>query len=177
MKVLAIDPSVNFVGWTLFDSKKKGKPTRQWKWGTIRVEGHNYQMKLVMLLQTLGELGLLDVDHLVTEWPTFFSSEKGQMAAHQNYTIDLGGVCAFLAGSMGLDHRRWHLLTATAWKGSVSKYVTGRKFFRVFRIDPNHLSEHEIDSTMMLRYWLIEYGATAFQRADEDFPESPLLRS
>lgn len=176
MRILAIDPSVNWVGWTLFDSKKR-TPRKQWKWGTIQVEGNNYQMKLVMLLQTLEELGLLDVQHLVTEWPTFFSSQKGQIAAHQNYTIDLGGVCAFLAGSMGLDHRHWHLLTATTWKGSVNKYVTGRKFFRVFNIEPSNLSEHAIDSTMLLRYWIINYGPTAFQRAGEGFPESPLLRS
>ena len=176
MRILSVDVSVNFVGWSLFDSKRIN-PHKQWKWGTIIVEGDNYQKRLLDIVQMLNEtVNLPTIDHLITEWPTFFASERGQIAAHQNYTIDLAGVCAFIAGRMGFDHRNWHLLTATTWKGSVSKYITGKRFFRIFGLRDQDISEHAIDATMMLRYWLIHYGPAAFQRADEDFPESPLLR-
>lgn len=172
MRILSIDPSVNFVGWTLFDSNKK-TDNKRWTWGTINLEGNNYQMKLVALVQELAEL-VGTPDHLVTEWPTFFSSERGQIAAHQNYTIDLAGVCAYLAGAFGLDHRHWHILTATTWKGSVPKFVTSNKFYRVFRRNRGKISEHAIDSTMLLHFWLKEYGPRVFQRDGATFPESPL---
>lgn len=175
MRVLAIDPSVNNVGWCLFNSRIR-KYKKQWKWGTLKLEGHNYQMKLVDLVQLLDQLvDLSRIDILVTEWPTYFDCERGDIAAHSNFTINLAGVCAYLAGTMGLDHRRWHNATATTWKGSVNKYITGNRFFRVFGKHQRDISEHSIDATMMLRWWLITYGRQVFARAREDFPESPLL--
>lgn len=174
MRILALDPSVNFVGWALFDSKQK-KESKQWNWGTINLEGHNYQMRLVHLVQEINQL-VGEVDQLVTEWPTFFSSQKGQVAAHQSYTIDLAGVCAYLAGAMGLNHRQWHLATATTWKGSVPKYVTAKRFFRIFGSRISDISEHAIDAAMLLHWWLKVYGPAQFERAGEDFPESRLLR-
>lgn len=175
MRILSLDPSVNNVGACLFDSTKK-KLRNQWKWKTYKLEGHNYQMKMVDMVQLIvGDYGE-DVDYLITEWPTFFSSEKGQVAAHQNYTINLAGACAYLAGRLGMDHRNWHIATATTWKGSVSKYITSQRFFRTFGIQPSLVSEHAIDATMLLLWWLRTHGAKAFQRVGEDFPESPLLQ-
>lgn len=175
MKLLALDPSINFVGWCCFNSVKK-EETKRWSWGTIRLEGSNYQMRLMMLIQEIEELGLLDCAHLIGEWPTFFAGEKGHIAAHQNYTIDLAGVVAYLAGSMGLDHRHWHLSTATTWKGSVPKTVTQKKFLRIFGKRFIDVSEHAIDATMLMHWWLREYGEATFQREGEVFPESKLLQ-
>lgn len=176
MKLLGLDPSINFVGWCLFDSSKR-KDIDQWRWGVIRLEGPNYQTRLMMMVQMLEELGCLDADHLIGEWPTFFAGETGQIAAHQNYTIDLAGVVAYLAGMMNLDQRHWHLSTATTWKGSVPKLVTTKKFLRVFGKRFSDVSEHAIDATMLLRWWILEYGEAIFQREGEAFPESKLLRS
>lgn len=119
-----------------------------------------------------------DFDHLVIEYPTFFSSEAGQVAAHKNYTIDLAHICGFLAGWFHKDHRTYHPMTASEWKGSVSKEITMRKFCRIMKIKSAfQLTDHTIDAIMILRYFLQNYGFTVFQSVGEDFPESPLLQS
>lgn len=153
MRILVIDPSVNFCGWALLDTEGKSIKSR-WSMGLIRPEGKNYAMRCVEILQQLQEVAP-DIDHLVTEWPTFFDSARGHMAARQNYTVNLAGICGYIAGRYGFDHRKWSLITAITWKGSVSKDVTARKFYRHFgRKWQDKISEHEIDAVMLLHYFM-----------------------
>lgn len=171
MRILTIDPSVNNVGFCLFDSSKR-KLKNQWQWGAFALEGTNYAMRMVDLYELLLEkFGI--PDHLVTEWPSFFSSAKGHIAAHQNYTIDLAGICGYIAGRMGFNHRQWTMVTATQWKGSVSKDITARKFFRVFGKETRLISEHAIDATMMMHWWLLNYGQKLFRASAEELPVFP----
>lgn len=172
MRILSIDPSVNNVGWALLNTDGK-TPKERWRTGLIKPEGRNFAMKCVCLLQELmalseGEEGL---DLLLTEWPTFFDSSKGHMAARQNYTVDLAGICGYIAGGLGMDHRRWHLATATEWKGSVSKIVTARKFYRHFGKTFHHsISEHEMDAAMLL-HWFIRLKASSLAIDLSTWPE------
>ena len=170
MRILSLDPSVNNVGWTKLNTK-----TGRWKWGTWKLGGSNYQVRLVDLIQKIAEdVGSFDI--LITEWPSFFSSEKGQIAAHQNYTIDLAGICGYVAGRFGMDQRTWKMLTPSQWKGSVPKRATAAKFFREFPdVKMQHISEHAIDSTMILLFWLRSSGRLAITNAGETLSES-LLR-
>lgn len=174
MRFLALDPSVNNVGWTLFDSKKPAM--KMWRWGTFNLEGFNRTQRICDLR------GMIDLtikggfDHLVGEYPTFFSSEKGQIAAHKSYTIDLAYVLGYIAGWYQKDHRTFHPITAIEWKGAVKKEVTARKFFRIFKVPLYTLSEHAIDSTMMLRHFLLTGEAIRlFRAAGEDYPATPTL--
>jgi hypothetical protein len=173
MNILSIDPSVNNVGWCLLNTE--GKTIRErWRTGLIKPEGINYAMRCVSLLQELQVIlqGLeTKVHHLVTEWPTFFDSSVGHMAARQNYTVNLAGICGFMAGSLRMDHRSWHMVTATEWKGSVAKNVTQRKMFRHFgKKFLGKISEHEIDATMLLHYW-IKIKASSLQVDVSAWPE------
>lgn len=176
MKILSIDPSVNNVGWATFDTSIRGV-REQWKWGKWELEGSNRTMRLVDLVQRISE-DIGPVDQIVTEYPTFFSSEKGQMAARQNYTIDLAAICGYIAGRLCMDHHTWHCLTATQWKGTVKKEITARKFFRFFSMqDTGNISEHSIDAIMMLHYWIKSAdGERAFNREGMDCPQSPIFR-
>lgn len=173
MKFLSLDPSVNNVGWATFDSRLKGR--EQWKYGKWTLEGHNREMRLVDLRDHVRD-DLPEFDHLIMEYPAFYSSEKGQIAAHNNYTIDLAHICGFISGSFGCDHRNYHPLTAIEWKGTVTKEITMRKFARIFKVRLKGLSDHEIDAVMMLRYWLQRYGPRVFRDAGEAFPVSPALQ-
>lgn len=173
MRFLSLDPSVNNVGWTLFDSKKKEK--KQWRWGTFVLEGFNREQR-VADLKGMIDLTIGDFDHLIGEYPTFFSAERGQIAAHKGYTIDLAFILGYIAGSYHKDHRTFHPFTPVQWKGSVKKEITARKFFRVFKVRLSTLSEHAIDSTMMLRHFLLTYGPKVFRAAGEAYPVTPLLR-
>ena len=152
MKILSLDVSVNNVGWAVFDTKKQGK--EKWSWGTYTLEGFNYDMRLTDLKDRIIEEGHKDAEHLVIEWPMFYQSTKGMIAAHNNYTIDLAGVCMYIAGWLRLDHRHYHRITASKWKGQVPKAITARKFFKHFGIPLGKVSEHAIDATMMLKFFI-----------------------
>jgi len=151
MKMLILDPSKNNVGWATFNTKAR---TRRgaWKWGTWKPEGHSLEMRMTDLVQTIGmEIGEFDL--LVTERPAFFSSERGQIAAHMNYTIDLAAISYFIAGWFHMDHRRHLAITANQWKGTVSKEITALRFFKRFpHVAPSSLTEHAIDAVMLGRF-------------------------
>lgn len=168
MKILILDPSINDVGWAVWNSKAKNR-LKAWKWGTIKLSGINYAERLMDLIDQLDTLLPNGFDILVTEWPAFYSSQKGHIAAHQNYTIDLAGICFWVAGWYRMDHRHHFPMTAKMWKGSVPKLVTQRKFLRTFGKQARSMSEHAIDATMMGHYWLTTYGEKAFKVLREEF--------
>lgn len=175
MKIVSLDPSVNNVGWAIYDSSKKSKDGKAaWTWGKWKLEGDNYQMRLVDAVERMTVI-IGELDILITEWPMFYSSQAGQVAAHNNYTINLAGFCAYVAGRYNLNHRNWYLITASQWKGTVKKEITARKFFRYFKCNPNMYSDHEIDAIMLLHYWLNIYGPTVFTNMEVEWVDSPLL--
>ena len=155
MRSLAIDPSINNVGWSLFDSKAPSK-CEAWRWGTIHPTGVNLEMRITDTIQQLSDTFAWDVlDFLITERPAFFSSERGQIAAHMNYTIDLAAVSYYIAGWFHMDHRKHFAITANQWKGSVPKAITARRFFAAFpKVDTRTLDEHAIDAMMLHKWWL-----------------------
>lgn len=156
MKLLTLDPSVNNVGWALFNTLAKTQRTA-WTFGTWHPVGHNLEMKITDLVQTIG-MHIGEFDFLCTERPAFFSSERGQIAAHQNYTIDLAAVAYYVAGWYHMDHRRHWAITAAQWKGTVNKQITARRFFRAFRhIKATELDEHAIDAIMLGRFCIEQF--------------------
>lgn len=156
MRSLSLDPSVHNVGWSLVNP---GKSTREkaWRWGTFKLEGNSLEMKLIHLrdqiIETVGEF-----EFLITEKPAFFSSERGQIAAHMNYTINLAAVNYYIAGWFHMDHRHHFAITANQWKGSVPKAVTARRFLRYFehfsKAKLASIDEHGIDAVMLHYFWL-----------------------
>lgn len=156
MKILSLDPSINNVGYAVLDGKAKTKESA-WLWGTIYPQGNNLQMRIMDLIQHLSiEVGPFDL--LVTEKPAFFSSERGQIAAHMNYTIDLAAINYSVAGWFHKDHRQHFAITATQWKGMVSKAITAKRFFRRFpEVTASNISEHAIDAVMLLRFAVEEF--------------------
>lgn len=170
MIFLAIDPSIENIGLASFNTKKN-----EWKSAYVKLNGINRQMRMIDLKdEILTFLNGRAPDHLVVEYPAFYSSQKGQIAAHNNWTIDLAFICGFLFGRMVETHRDFSPLTAIEWKGNVRKEMTARKLMRKFqRTNIAHLSEHEIDAIMMLYYFLYEkpYGAKVAELRDEVLPE------
>lgn len=163
MRVLSLDPSVNTTGWAIYSPLQKTRK-RAWQWGTIKMEGYSLEMRIMSLCQSLDQLACPEggkaepfPEFLVTEKPTFFSSERGQVAAHMNYTINLAAINYFVAGWFRIDHRHHFAITATQWKGAISKVVTAKRFFREFpKVEPLSLSEHAVDAVMLCR-WAVEH--------------------
>ncbi len=176
MKILSIDPSVNNVGFVVIDLASKTVQAR-WQWGMIHPKGNNLQAKLADIVTNLNHLVKMDeITHLITEWPTFFGSVAGAIAAEKGYTINLAAVNSYVAGSFGFRGSKWVMITATEWKGSVTKAVTMRKFLRFFnpKIDFRQaICEHEVDALMMAHWWIRTQWNDQTSLVRKRFPQLP----
>lgn len=165
MKILALDPSVmNRCGWATCDLEwgPDGKLTKElWNWGFWEISGMNFQMRCNDLKDYIEQSPeVQEFTHLVCEWPTFYDSAKGQIAAQQGYTINLAGIAMFIAGWFHVTHQRLCLYTAPDWKGTVKKAVTARRFFKLFGLDEMKVDHNAIDACMMLVYHCKKTGLT-----------------
>jgi hypothetical protein len=99
--------------------------------------------------------------HLIIEWPSFFHSTKGKIAATQGHTLNLAGMAAYLAGRFYLAPNAIMLVTPQTWKGMVPKRVTQMKFIRHFGPQAafvvRHNTDDVIDAIMLADYWLRQY--------------------
>lgn len=161
LKILALDPSVmNRCGWavTHLGWNEMGALVKEdWDYGSFEICGMNFKMRCHDLKDHLMRLGF-DFDILVAEWPTYYSGEKGQVAAQQGYTINLAGIVMFIAGFFQVHHTQLFLYTAPDWKGTVKKAVTARRFFRLFGENEMKIDHDTIDAVMMLHYHLRKLG-------------------
>lgn len=151
MKILSLDPSVNHVGWALLNIEKGADVSEgSWDWGCWELDGFNFAQRCQDLrdniLETVGE----EFDILALEWPTFYDSMKGKVAAKQGYTLNLAGISMYVAGWFRMDCSQVHLVTAPQWKGNTPKHVTAKRFFEAFGENYLKESEHAIDATMLL---------------------------
>jgi len=148
MRILSIDPSVNSVGWATADITED---SAAFNWGVWQVSGLNFLMRCAdvrdYILQEIGEF-----EELVVEWPMFYDSEKGHVAARQGHTINLAGIAMYICGYFQLPHQKMRLYTAPDWKGTVPKQVTARRFFKQFGVDPMKVDHNAVDACMMLLY-------------------------
>ena len=151
MRILSLDPSVNNVGWALLDLGTKEEPKEDWAWGTWTLSGMNFLMRCGDCRTYIAE-EIGDFDVMVIEWPMYYDSAKGAVAAKQGYTINLAGIAMYVAGWFQLPHQNIYLYTAPDWKGTVPKQVTARRFFKLFEVNINEVDEHAIDAVMMLLY-------------------------
>lgn len=148
MRILAIDPSVNHVGWAIHDTT-----TRQWEGGSIDLlKGGNIHLKCREICIHLNRFK--PFDQFVYEKPTFMASTKGRIAAQKGYTMDLAFICGFVAASFGIDPFDIFGYTPMKWKGNVPKRATEAKYYRHFERELPPPSEHQIDATMLLHYHL-----------------------
>lgn len=150
LRILAIDPSMNRIGWALFEIEpdRDFDSLSNWSYGAWSPPA---QGRAKILAQIKAHFSKANADHLVCELPTFFDSEKGRIAAKSGYTIDLGLVIGTIYGIV--PSSRLFLYTPTQWKGSVPKRVTQSKFKRVFKVSNIGSMAHDtIDAIMLLRF-------------------------
>lgn len=173
--VLAIDPSIKNLGWACLNLNKVedgdyyNLSSEGWSFGLIHPKGRNTQHRWKDTYLQLKMV--LDEDkqwptHYASEWPVFFDSTKGRIAAQQNYTIDLAAIVGYIAGQFKFKPDYQTLWTPGQWKGSVPKHVTEHKFVRLFGRSAERLSRtlsnDVIDAIMIAEYWLSIYAKGKF---------------
>jgi hypothetical protein len=151
-RILSLDPSAaDTTGYCLIELEwdEAGVVLKEdFSWGSWSLSGFNFLMRCVDLKDYItSDIG--HFDELVIEWPMFYDSAKGGVAARQGYTINLAGIAMFIAGWFRIPHQQIFLYTAPDWKGTVPKQVTARRFFKMFNVNVVEQDEHAIDATMM----------------------------
>lgn len=157
MKILALDPSVNQTGWATLEynrvvdsiSKKVRFEDEAWNWGMWDINGNNFMMRCSDIKNYI-QMEIGEFDELVVEWPMYYHSARGQIAAQAGFTINLAGINMYIAGFFQLPYQSIFLYTAPQWKGNVGKQVTARRFFKHFGVNPLTVDHNAVDATMML---------------------------
>jgi len=150
MRILAIDPSVNRIGWALYDTTAKDfNSIESWNFGWFSPpDGGGLTQKMSSIKLHFSRAV---ADHLVCERPMFFDSERGRIAAKEGYTNNLAMVIGTIYGC--LPSIQLYLYTPQQWKGSVSKEITLVKFRKIFKDKGPYNPVHDtVDAIMLLRY-------------------------
>lgn len=172
--VLAIDPSMNTLGWAAYNlnlgQNRYDIDSDAWRFGLVRPQARtldfpqfNWEDAFYKLRRGLGDW---QPTHFASEWPDFFNSTKGKIAATQGYTINLAGQVGYIAGRLGLPPDYMTLWKPYKWKGSVPKSVTQEKFIRLFgegaKSIVRNYSDDVIDAIMIAEFWLTLYHREKF---------------
>lgn len=172
--VLAVDPSMVNLGWACFNmnlgANRYDIDSSAWRFGLIhpRSQNRSPQYRWRDAFAKLRN-GLQDwrPTHYASEWPSYFATQKGRIAATMGYTVDLAGISAYIAGRFGMRADFITLWKPEQWKGTVPKSVTQAKFIRLFGHDAEmvvrNYSHDVIDAIMIAEFWLTLYHREKFQ--------------
>jgi hypothetical protein len=162
LTLLSLDPSTRNLGYACCDLSKAGRDpdiydTDLWHSGVVHPQGLELPHKIQDAYEQLSAL-LRKEDlwptNIVSEWPMFFGTARGKIAASQDHTIGLAGMAAGVASWFRLPATKVTLLTPAQWKGSVPKEVTRRRLEKAFQVDTENLGDDEIDAIGIAEYWL-----------------------
>lgn len=176
--LLAIDPSVRSLGWATVNlNKANGNDyydignVEMWNYGLITMESTNHIQfrwkQAVVQLREAFELDGIMPTHYAAEWPMFFNSMKGRIAAQENYTVGLASMVGYIAAAFEFKVTYITLWTPAQWKGMASKSITRNQFVMYFGDSAKQLartaSNDVIDAIMIARYWLTLYDRKRFR--------------
>jgi len=158
--IVAVDPSVNNVGISFAKFNPQTKEVSERSTKLVKPRGSDLEQTARNLINAMRfEFASLQIHTLVLEYPEFFSSMKGAVAATQGFTLDLAYICGRIAGEF--SKAKTVLYTPSQWKGQQPKKAIEFKFNRLFGKWKGwaNKSEHEQEATMMLNKHLqLEYG-------------------
>jgi hypothetical protein len=169
--ILAIDPSMNNLGFAIYNANlgenRYDIDSDAWRFGLIHPQTHgHFHHKWLNAYERLEKSIGWNPTHLACEWPDFFNSVKGKIAAAKGYTIDLAGMVGYLVGKYDLPMDYVTLWKPNVWKGSVPKSATQAKFLRLFGKDAESVlrnySHDVIDAIMIAEFWLTLYHREKF---------------
>lgn len=187
--LLAIDPSIRSLGWAIVNLNRLGAVVDStsyynlqadglWSYGVVTMAStrgvdpslikHRWKQAFYEISAYMDLDGIIPT-HFASEWPTYFNSTKGRLAATQNFTVGLASMVGYLAGQYNFKAHHMALWTPMQWKGTVPKYVTRKRFVQAFHPvsiaerKARTLSDDTIDAIMIARYWLMLYHKQKFR--------------
>jgi len=146
MKILAIDPSINNVGFALYDTESEIIRTKIF---------HPKSSGIIMdvcdqILNFYRKEFAISVDVLIAEFPQWENSTRGEISMKQGHLFNLACIVGFLAA--GINSLVKLTPTPKGWKGQTPKVATEHRVKKQFG-DLN-CSEHEYDAIGMIQWYL-----------------------
>jgi hypothetical protein len=164
MRVLGIDPSMYYVGWANYNGPDPADLESRdyhnldlncWQYGLIKPQGVSLVERWRDTVCKLECVITTPTDWLIAEWPMYFASTRGKIAATKGHTLGLAGMVGHISCRFGTQVVLW---TPNQWKGSVPKSVTLGKFKRMFgksgRAVANTATDDTIDAIMLVECFL-----------------------
>jgi hypothetical protein len=182
--LLSIDPSVRNLGWCCVNMNRLWdeddwydlEDGRGWTYGLVQMESTKgvrpdilkYRwMEAYLDLKTNLDIDDNEPTHFASEWPAFYNSEKGRIAASNNYTVGLASISSYIAGQFNFVPQNIALWTPMQWKFNAPKDVTKNRFVQRFGERGEKLarqvSDDVIDAIMIAVYWLSIYRKRQFR--------------
>jgi hypothetical protein len=171
--VLAIDPSMNSLGWAAYNlnlgEDRYDINSDAWRFGLIKPKcrSEHIQYKWENVGYRLEKV--LDdwkPTHIVLEYPTFFGSTAGKIAAMRGYTLDLAGMVGYLVGRFRMSPDNVTLWKPEQWKSTLPKHATQAKFIRLYGDGAAYIVKNYPDDVpdaiMIAEYWLTLYYREKF---------------
>jgi hypothetical protein len=108
--LLAVDPSLHNLGFAFFnlsypENRFDITSRRSWRFGVVHPKGGSRQEKWENAFDQLRACCDWQPTHLAAEWPSFFASMRGKIAASRGHTLELSGIVGYLAVCDSLDGR------------------------------------------------------------------------
>lgn len=145
MNYLAIDPSINNLGWTTYNTTNK-----EWKMGTVSPPKAELPERLAFIFAAIRARIDILPNVLICEFPQFENSVRGSAAAVQGYTFGLAAICGYLQGAFNVLPNLTFFYTPNQWKGQIPIDGIKYRFERKFGFKPK--TEHEAHAAMLLDY-------------------------
>jgi len=126
-KILCIDPSVQSLGWAVFELYEAYGVLINT--GEIKIRKSNWIYRLDFMINQLYKLFILEsIDLILIEQPIIYYSGRGAVAANSESIMKL---CSFVFAvrQMFLDyfHAEVQLVDVRKWKGQIPKSVTQKR--------------------------------------------------
>lgn len=134
MKVIAIDPSLNSLGWAAINSREEGKGGGLQGSGVVKapkvIQQKSLDERLIWMLFTLAhEIVVQWCDKLVIEQPESWGAYKSMASAHSGGLLSLhiltGALFAWALSIAGAG--KVELVKVSKWKGQLPKRVTKKR--------------------------------------------------
>jgi len=139
MRRLAIDPSINTVGWAVEEDTIR--------FGTIKVKGVDIPERIKRIVQLLDEKVEGRFDEILIEMPGPFGSYKslGSFSSTSLFKLSFATGAIVLWATGRSDNVK--LVPVATWKGQLPKHVV---YERIKRDYPDVKSDHEADAIGIL---------------------------
>lgn len=160
MKTLAVDPSVNHLGWAVMFKDPATKNTEILSSGTIEApteyKGADLVERLAWMVSEVDDLGVAsqDVDAIVIEcpepWGAYKSMASSRSGSLQMLTLLVGAITCWAIDMVGAKNTE--LIKVSQWKGQLPKHVTQRRMESKYHT--RFKTDHEADAVGLGDYYL-----------------------